>query len=1092
MIDLEFYERCYPPDYKMPKQHIHMQPLWEEQETPEYDIDTEDERWLKQQRHPELTELKFEQMMDKLEKCSGQTVVTLSEAKLLLERNDDLVIAVYDYWLNKRLNTQHPLVLSVKTEHRPGQSSNNPYLAFRRRTEKMQTRKNRKNDESSYEKMLKLRRDLARALSLLELVARRERAKRELVRLTALVADRRYAAGDFANLVPDPPRSAYTAVPLAPSNFRRETYCVPHYPPRAPAAPADQPRQREKRPYKRRKHRHQAAAAHPVRESGVYTSSEEEASTRADTASPPDDGPFAFRRKPGCYYEMPTSTLCGDPVDPENPRDGLFEHEVDERYRYTLTSLQTGACIGFARRRQARGGRTALDRLHTPLHRLLTALPYRFLHAASHRARATEEMELETKAHRTPKVLTRDYETSGKYPWRRAFRKHLAKNADLWICPVKPGHDDVTPPADLKLVKADLEGLDEVKPADVQSDISDSARTIDGVVRENLRNEMRKRAHSTSSDSSYDSDQSLYPVEREFESFINEVNADWLHFRPKTPPPSSPVSERHEEQFPLSLDTAISVELRAAGPPPPDAPDAFVTADFTLRGLAHASRHDLTGLTETQMQSILLETDLKVLPDEETTSIEQRRSSSGKTDSFGSSSITVSSTSKERIYVEMKEVPRPPSPSPSPPPAPVRSAAPALAPLPAPSPNPPPSPAPRSDRKLDPKPEPAPVPTHHIIVEEVNEVPIKMEKKPKKEPHNNAVEELQYPHGVQLKTVQTKHSPLKKHIITAQRRPSELAAASVNAGVVTSAGVSVASAATSAPGQQDAPAPQILTVAVSDSLKVRLQNHIVPGQAGVLVQNGPYSQVAVALPVQSVHTVQAARDSGVSSVSSGRRVGGGLVQLGAHKVVGGQPAPLVVTHAHSPGKLKVLHAHSLTHEQRAQLLAHSRAQPLPAVVSLAALHDKRPAPAVAQLFEIKGGQLVNVVRPAPPDKKRQYVTGLSVDGRQIVRAPLQLRRAQLPPQRTVVANVLHKAVLPKPGQKIAISAPARPALAFTAAHLKGRHARLLHPCLVNDSSAASAAASSASPAATPLAPLAPAAPADGDRRTADTLPMEVT
>lgn len=38
---------------------------------------------------------------------------------------------------------QHPLILSVKTENRPGQSSNNPYLAFRRRTEKMQTRKNR-------------------------------------------------------------------------------------------------------------------------------------------------------------------------------------------------------------------------------------------------------------------------------------------------------------------------------------------------------------------------------------------------------------------------------------------------------------------------------------------------------------------------------------------------------------------------------------------------------------------------------------------------------------------------------------------------------------------------------------------------------------------------------------------------------------------------------------------------------------------------------------------------------------------------------------------------------------------------------------
>nr|XP_032528558.1 enhancer of polycomb homolog 2-like [Danaus plexippus plexippus] len=84
--------------YKIPS-------LWEEQEAPEYDIDTEDERWLKQQRHPELTDLKFEQMMDKLEKSSGQTVVTLNEAKLLLERHDDLVIAVYDYWLNKRLST---------------------------------------------------------------------------------------------------------------------------------------------------------------------------------------------------------------------------------------------------------------------------------------------------------------------------------------------------------------------------------------------------------------------------------------------------------------------------------------------------------------------------------------------------------------------------------------------------------------------------------------------------------------------------------------------------------------------------------------------------------------------------------------------------------------------------------------------------------------------------------------------------------------------------------------------------------------------------------------------------------------------------
>jgi enhancer of polycomb-like protein len=47
--------------------------------------------------------LQFEEMMDRLEKNSGQTVVTLNEAKTLLKQDNDYVIAVYDYWLNKRL-----------------------------------------------------------------------------------------------------------------------------------------------------------------------------------------------------------------------------------------------------------------------------------------------------------------------------------------------------------------------------------------------------------------------------------------------------------------------------------------------------------------------------------------------------------------------------------------------------------------------------------------------------------------------------------------------------------------------------------------------------------------------------------------------------------------------------------------------------------------------------------------------------------------------------------------------------------------------------------------------------------------------------
>lgn len=75
-----------------------------EQDIPDYDMDSEDERWLvSQAQRLEINAYKFEEMMDRLEKSSGQTVVTLYEAKALLKEDDDLIIAVYDYWLNKRL-----------------------------------------------------------------------------------------------------------------------------------------------------------------------------------------------------------------------------------------------------------------------------------------------------------------------------------------------------------------------------------------------------------------------------------------------------------------------------------------------------------------------------------------------------------------------------------------------------------------------------------------------------------------------------------------------------------------------------------------------------------------------------------------------------------------------------------------------------------------------------------------------------------------------------------------------------------------------------------------------------------------------------
>ena len=68
-------------------------------------------------------------------------VLSVREAQSLLKDEEDLVIAVYDYWLAKRLRLGRSLIPTVKHERRDGTSSSNPYLAFRKRTEKMQTRK---------------------------------------------------------------------------------------------------------------------------------------------------------------------------------------------------------------------------------------------------------------------------------------------------------------------------------------------------------------------------------------------------------------------------------------------------------------------------------------------------------------------------------------------------------------------------------------------------------------------------------------------------------------------------------------------------------------------------------------------------------------------------------------------------------------------------------------------------------------------------------------------------------------------------------------------------------------------------------------
>ncbi|KAL7991725.1 hypothetical protein Chor_015981, partial [Crotalus horridus] len=135
--NVNYYSRLYKGEFKQPKQFIHIQPFNLDNEQPDYDMDSEDETLLNRlNRKMEIKPLQFEIMIDRLEKASSNQLVTLQEAKLLLNEDDYLIKAVYDYW-------------------------------------------NRKNDEASYEKMLKLRREFSRAITILEMIKRREKTKRE-------------------------------------------------------------------------------------------------------------------------------------------------------------------------------------------------------------------------------------------------------------------------------------------------------------------------------------------------------------------------------------------------------------------------------------------------------------------------------------------------------------------------------------------------------------------------------------------------------------------------------------------------------------------------------------------------------------------------------------------------------------------------------------------------------------------------------------------------------------------------------------------------------------------------------------------------
>ncbi|XP_065568146.1 enhancer of polycomb homolog 1-like isoform X2 [Artemia franciscana] len=330
--DKDRYKRCYPDKVKMSRQLIHMQPFTMQGDIPEYDIDSSDEEWLSQQEGKlKITPLQFEDIIDKFERSCGTTAITLNDAKSILKGVDvSIVTAVYDYWLQKRITTQQSFIPQIKTDKGAG-SNNNPYVAFRRRVERMTTRRNRKNDEVSYQRIVKLRRDLGRALDLLAMLKKREEAKKDFLKLGIDIFERRFEMEDFSGVL------LSEAAKIASQKVSRTSFQPLTSANGTAISPASW--EEKKRPYKRRKRQPETSpsVATPPGELIV----QEEVPLEAEQK-------FRFIRTVNCDFLGPIPF-------------GSFEEDTS-RSRGGMVSLSSWT--GKARRRIGRGGRVIYDRLH--------------------------------------------------------------------------------------------------------------------------------------------------------------------------------------------------------------------------------------------------------------------------------------------------------------------------------------------------------------------------------------------------------------------------------------------------------------------------------------------------------------------------------------------------------------------------------------------------------------------------------------------------------------------------------------------------------------------------------------------------------
>ncbi|KAF9938634.1 Enhancer of polycomb-like protein 1 [Modicella reniformis] len=182
-----------------------------------YNMDDEDENWLKELNEKraageeKLDDDHFELIMWQFEKITNERVPylqldttqippfedlksTFTGPQLLALKN--IASSVYPWWQDRRTNRTGKVITPQLKYEEVLRNEADPYVCFRRRESKP-IRKTRRTDQQSIEKLRKLRMEMESARSLLEMVSRREKVRKESLVLEHMIFDQRCKVREY-------------------------------------------------------------------------------------------------------------------------------------------------------------------------------------------------------------------------------------------------------------------------------------------------------------------------------------------------------------------------------------------------------------------------------------------------------------------------------------------------------------------------------------------------------------------------------------------------------------------------------------------------------------------------------------------------------------------------------------------------------------------------------------------------------------------------------------------------------------------------------------------------------------------------------